>query len=67
MTTIGVLVRPPTKRATNETIDLLGHIDFDAIFIDLPRDLECYLLDYLRHQNFELFVDQIYETIFLPL
>jgi hypothetical protein len=63
MTTIGVLVRPPTKRATNETIDLLGHVDFDAIFIDLPRDLECYLLDYLRHQNFELFVDQIYETM----
>jgi hypothetical protein len=63
MTTIGVLVRPPTKRAINETIDLLERIDFDAIFMDLPRDLECYLLDYLRHQNFELFVDQIYESM----
>jgi len=63
MTTAGVLIRPPTTRATNETIDLLKHLEFDAIFIDLPRSFECYLLDYLKHKNFDLFVNQVCETM----
>lgn len=56
-----VLVKPPTRRAAIESIMLLEQLEFDAIFIDLPRIYECYILDYLKHKNFEDFVRQISE------
>lgn len=67
MVTLGVVVRPPIKRATIETINLLSSIKFDALFLDLPRYVECYLLDYLKHKNLEIFIDQISDNMSLEI
>lgn len=63
MTRVGVLVRPPTRRATIETINLLEQMNFDSIFIDLPREIECFVLDYLKHKNLGSFLRQISEAM----
>lgn len=63
MGSIYVIVRPPTKRATIETVKFLEQLEFDVVFIDLPREFECYISDYLRHKNFDVFIKKISEIM----
>ncbi len=63
MCAVYVIVKPPTKRATIETIKLLKELEFDSVFIDLPREFECYVSEYLKHKNFDLFIKQILEIM----
>jgi len=66
MSSVGIIVKPPTKRGGEEAKRLLRRCEYEALFINLPRNMDTLLTDYMLEGDEEVFIQRLRKLEELP-
>lgn len=63
---LGLMVKPPTKRGVREALKMIRALRPEALFLNLPKSLEDFVLELSRGVSYEEFLEKVSESSRLP-